>query len=149
MQIGWVPQLLSVEVDETPHVAEEPGAYVLRLAREKALAGQALLEPGVPVLAADTAVVMKAHILGKPQDREDGLAMLGLLAGASHLVYTGVALAAAGLESRLSVSEVTFREISKAEAEAYWRSGEPRDKAGGYAVQGNSNRQKLHAMAHL
>jgi septum formation protein len=136
LQIGVVPQLLEVEVDETPRQGEAPQDYVVRLALEKALAGQAGLAQRLPVLAADTAVVVDEHILGKPRDREHGLAMLELLSGRTHQVYTGVALAGEKVASRLSVSDVSFRQISNAEAQAYWRSGEPADKAGGYGIQG-------------
>jgi septum formation protein len=90
-----------------------------------------------PVLAADTAVVIDAEILGKPVDREDAERMLRLLSGRTHQVLTAVALATASrLFSRVSRSEVTFRSISVPEARDYWNTGEPRDKAGGYAIQG-------------
>jgi septum formation protein len=89
-----------------------------------------------PVLAADTVVVVDDKILGKPADRTDALAMLAQLSGREHEVLTGVALAGDKLESRLSASRVRFRHITEDEAEAYWQSGEPADKAGGYAIQG-------------
>ncbi|HEV2285181.1 MAG TPA: Maf family protein, partial [Steroidobacteraceae bacterium] len=72
-----------------------------------------------------------------PRDRADGLAMLARLSGRTHEVLTAVALAtSAGLEYRLSASAVRMRQVSAAEGAAYWESGEPRDKAGGYAIQG-------------
>jgi septum formation protein len=110
--------------------------YVVRLARAKALAVRAR---GVqlPVLAADTAVLLDDTIFGKPRDRADGMAMLARLAGRTHRVLTAVALAGAtGVAFRLSATEVRLRAISAAECAAYWDSGEPRDKAGGYAIQG-------------
>jgi len=82
---------------------------------------------------ADTAVVVDDRILGKPRDRADAVAMLLRLAGRTHRVLSGVALVGAGEERALSVSEVHFRAISAREEEAYWESGGPRDKAGGYA----------------
>lgn len=137
-QIGVAHRLLDAEIDETPHPAESPDSYVLRLAQEKAQAGHAALSDraGSLVLGADTAVVIGGSILGKPQNRADALSMLALLSGRTHKVYSGVALLGRSLEARLSVSEVTFRQIGSGEAEAYWASGEPGDKAGGYAIQG-------------
>jgi septum formation protein len=137
-QIGVIHKTVPAEVDETPRPREAPAEYVLRLALEKAEAGRSALNtpPEVPVLAADTAVVVDNEILGKPGDREEALAMMGLLSGRSHKVLTGVALAGRNRESRLSVSRVTFRTLTDAEAAAYWLSGEPADKAGGYGIQG-------------
>jgi septum formation protein len=88
------------------------------------------------VLAADTAVVNGSSILGKPADREAGVVMLRSLSGHTHRVLTGVALCTGGLSYRLSDSRVSFRPIGLAEARAYWDTGEPADKAGGYAIQG-------------
>ncbi len=137
-QIGVHFQVLSVKVDESLRPGEEPVAYVSRLAAAKADAGvQAVRAPDRPVLAADTAVVVGDEILGKPAVREEAMHMLGLLSGRTHTVLTAIALAAGGrTRSSVSRSEVTFREITRAEAGAYWDSGEPRDKAGGYAIQG-------------
>jgi septum formation protein len=91
----------------------------------------------LPVLAADTTVVVEGSICGKPHDEAAGIAMLQRLSGRAHQVLTAVALADAhGSPWRLSVSEVRFRALSAGECAAYWRTGEPRDKAGGYAVQG-------------
>jgi septum formation protein len=94
----------------------------------------------LPVLGADTIVLLDGVICGKPASAADGLAMLARLSGRTHTVLTAVALAAgdATPASRLSTSEVTFRALSHAECLAYWESGEPRDKAGGYAVQGRA-----------
>jgi len=130
-----------VNVDESTVPSEAPAAYVSRLAAAKADAGRRqnreARSPARPVLGADTAVVIDGQILGKPLDEADGLRMLRLLSGRTHEVLTAVALAAGErLASRLSRSRVTFREIGDAEAREYWSTGEPRDKAGGYAVQG-------------
>ena len=140
-QIGVSFQVLSVEIDESIGAAELPLGYVKRLAAAKAAAGlrqsEARGSMARPVLAADTAVVIDGEVLGKPQSGEDGQRMLRLLSGRTHEVLTAVALAtASGLESRVSRSEVTFRAIDAAEARDYWHTGEPRDKAGGYAIQG-------------
>lgn len=137
-QLGLRFEVVVPEVDETPLPGEAPTDYVLRLARAKAEAVAARLgNPAAPVLAADTAVVLETAILGKPRDREDGLAMLARLSGRRHQVLSAVALWRAGrLETALSRSEVRFRGISVEEARSYWESGEPADKAGGYAIQG-------------
>jgi septum formation protein len=140
-QIGVPFRLVGAAVDETARSAESASAYVLRLAAAKAEAGWRTSGsgPDAPVLAADTAVVIDGKILGKPVDRQDAEAMLRRLSGRTHEVLTGVALrTAAGVQSRISRSEVTFRPIAIAEARAYWDTGEPRDKAGGYAIQGRA-----------
>jgi septum formation protein len=135
-QIGVQFRLLSAELDESPLPAELPVAYVSRLAAAKADAGW---NGGLdaPVLAADTAVVLDGEIIGKPRDADDAGKVLLKLSGRTHQVLTAVALrSAAGNEIRLSQSMVTLRIVEAAEVRAYWNSGEPRDKAGGYAIQG-------------
>jgi septum formation protein len=134
-QIG-VPHIVAgADIDEAVLPGEAPRDYVTRLAREKALAvqrGQAL-----PVLAADTTVVLDGKVFGKPRDREDAIGMLSALSGRTHEVLTAVALCSANaVTQRLSASLVHFRTISRDECAAYWETGEPRDKAGGYAIQG-------------
>jgi septum formation protein len=138
-QIGVAVRLLEISVDEAVLPGEDPAGYVTRLARAKAEAGWSRRESatGAPVLAADTAVIVAGAILGKPKDQSDAARMLERLSGCSHEVLTAVALRAqSGVESRLSRSVVSFRVISAAEAERYWHTGEPRDKAGGYGIQG-------------
>jgi len=140
-QIGVSYRLIDTAVDETALEDEAPLAYVSRVAAAKANAGwQCSREPDdAPVLAADTAVVLDGSILGKPRDQADALDMLRRLSGRSHEVLTAVALrSAAGLDGRVSRSVVTFRSIDAAEAGAYWDTGEPRDKAGAYAIQGRA-----------
>jgi septum formation protein len=138
-QIGVAFRLLEVAVDETVQRREEPPSYVLRLAQTKAEAGWLRREAGsgAPVLAADTAVVLDGSILGKPKDQRDGESMLQRLSGRSHQVLTAVALRHdGGIDSRVSSSVVAFRGIGALEAHRYWETGEARDKAGGYGVQG-------------
>jgi septum formation protein len=138
-QIGVAFRLLDVAVDEMVLAGEAPPSYVMRLARAKAEAGWSRREPGsgAPVLAADTAVVLDGSILGKPQDQSDGESMLQRLSGRSHQVLTAVALRhGGGIDSRISSSVVAFRGIGALEAHRYWQTGEARDKAGGYGVQG-------------
>ncbi|WP_061240566.1 nucleoside triphosphate pyrophosphatase [Ectopseudomonas composti] len=126
-------------IDETPLPGEQPAAYVERLARGKAHAGLAALSDSTDavVLGADTAVVLDGQILGKPLDFEDFRRMLAGLSGRSHQVMTAVALVSRQAEAAQVVcSDVTFRHLSEAEVRAYWASGEPCDKAGGYGIQG-------------
>lgn len=137
MGVPFIP--LVADIDETPWPAEAPEHYVERLARAKAQAGLAsLTDPqGAVVLGADTSVVLDGQILGKPRDRADAQVMLTALSGRTHQVLTAVALASPqGCAVRLVSSRVSFRPLSGAEIEAYWASGEPQDKAGGYAIQG-------------
>ena len=138
-QIGVTFQVLGADLDETALPGESPVAYVSRLAQAKATLGweRSRDSGGVPVLAADTAVVLEARILGKPADMNDAIAMLLQLSGRAHQVLTAVALrTAAGLQVKVSHSTVTFRTIDSSEARAYWETGEPSDKAGAYAIQG-------------
>lgn len=138
-QIGVTHQVRPVDIDEGVRAAEPPGQYVERLAAHKAQTLWRRLAAGErrPVLGADTTVAIDGAILGKPLDRADGVRMLQLLSGRTHQVFTSVALCwAGGCRARLSVSEVTFRKLDGAEPDAYWESGEPAGKAGGYAIQG-------------
>ncbi len=137
-QIGIDHALIEIDVDERQRPHETPACYVTRVAREKAQAGGRALQQGeyLPVLAADTSVVIDDRVLGKPQDRDHGLWMLSQLSGRTHQVYTAIALAWQGVETGLSLSEVSLRAMSEAEMAAYWATGEPADKAGGYAIQG-------------
>ncbi|MDE2294153.1 MAG: septum formation inhibitor Maf [Gammaproteobacteria bacterium] len=135
-QIGVPFRAVEADVDESPCAAESPAAYVSRLAERKADAVWARTGDA-PVLGADTTVEIDGRILGKPVDEADGVAMLALLSGRTHRVFTAAAVRSrTGMRSRLSRSEVTFRPIDEAERRAYWRTGEPRGKAGGYAIQG-------------
>ena len=130
---------LSAQIDETPLIDESPAAYVERLARGKAAAGLATLTEAADacVLGADTAVVLDGRILGKPVDRADALAMLAGLSGREHEVLTAVAITdPQRIETCVVTSRVRFRQIAASEAQAYWSSGEPCDKAGSYAIQG-------------
>lgn len=140
-QIGVPFASLMVDVDESRLAGEQPEAYATRLAIAKAQAGLASLERSAnyPVLGADTIVVCDGEILGKPQDKTDGLRMLRMLSGKSHLVITAIALADEDhCKTAVSTSRVVFREITLAEAEHYWSTGEPIDKAGSYAIQGKA-----------
>jgi septum formation protein len=138
-QIGVPHVVIGADIDETEHPGEVPREYVMRLARQKALAVRERGVTTLPVLAADTTVVLDDVIYGKPRDRDDGIAMLRKLSGRTHEVHTAVAVACdRGTQLRLSVSAVRFRELTLEECTAYWETGEPRDKAGSYGVQGHA-----------
>jgi septum formation protein len=139
-QIGVRFAVVTCDTDETRLPGEHPEDYVLRLALEKARAVRASLPRSDhrPVLGADTAVVVGERILGKPEDREEALAMMRLLSGRAHRVLTAVALITAdGERTDLSETRVTFRTLDEDEVLRYWRTGESRDKAGGYGIQGH------------
>ncbi|HKS27214.1 MAG TPA: Maf family protein [Pyrinomonadaceae bacterium] len=142
--VGWPFEAFSVEIDETPRAGESPAAYVERLALEKAEAA-AVIKHAPLVLGADTTVVVDGQILGKPESEEDARRMLRLLMNRWHEVLTGVALVAGSERAedearRRSVAHertrVRFGSMTEAEIDWYVRTGEPADKAGGYAVQG-------------
>jgi septum formation protein len=140
-QAGVAHEVRPVDVDETRLDGEDPAAYVLRLAEAKASALWSGLSSGqrAPVLAADTTVALDGEVFGKPSDRGEALAMLSRLSGRTHEVHTAVAVRhASGGAARVSTSHVSMREITPAEMDWYWRTGEPRDKAGGYAIQGRA-----------
>jgi septum formation protein len=140
-QIGVAHAVRPVDVDESVRPGETPSEYVVRLAQSKAAAlwhGLARAER-LPVLAADTTVAFEGEIFGKPMDLHEARAMLGRLSGRTHEVHTAVAVRhAGGATARLSSSSVSLREITSEEIDAYWATGEPADKAGGYAVQGRA-----------
>jgi len=140
-QIGVTFEVLPSDVDESVLPDEAPEHYVLRLAREKALVClQRLVAQGLPlrpVLAADTTVCIDGIILGKPEDDADAAAMLRRMADRWHAVHTAIALAHDGrVETALSSTQVEVTVLGEDEIAAYVASGEPRDKAGAYGIQG-------------
>ncbi|MFO1371170.1 MAG: Maf family protein [Candidatus Competibacteraceae bacterium] len=140
-QLGVAYRVLRVAVDETPQPEETPHSYVARLALAKARAGWQALgrRPPYPVLGADTAVVVDGAILGKPRDRAESLTMLAQLSGREHQVLSAVALATSMQDAvKVQESRVRFRKLTAAECAAYWDTGEPQDKAGGYGIQGRA-----------
>lgn len=136
IDIGY--RVMPVDIDETPRQGEAADEYVQRLAIEKAEAARRRLdEPSLPVIAADTAVVLGEQILGKPTDRAQAAQMLAQLSGREHRVMTAVAVAdTARVEHALSVSRVQFAALDEAQIKNYLASGEADDKAGAYAIQG-------------
>lgn len=137
-QLGVKFEVRIADVDEIPVAGEPPEQYVQRLAIKKANTVWKSLSDSrrLPVLGADTAVVLSGEILGKPADKQDGLAMLRRLSGRQHEVMTGVAIIGEKHSVCVNVSKVRFREMSDVEIDAYWETGEPWDKAGSYAIQG-------------
>lgn len=125
----------AIDVPEVRVAGEHPETYVIRLARAKAEAVP--VAPGDMVLGADTVVVAGHHVLEKPVDAADATQMLRLLSGREHYVITGVCLRSSEAELVETVTTgVHFLELTAAEIDAYVASGEPMDKAGGYAIQG-------------
>ena len=135
-QIKVTYKVHSVDLDETPLANEMPLDYVQRLAAEKSALCKAQLNTEIPVLAADTTVILGDLIMGKPKDQADALAMLTQLSGKTHLVYSAISLRGREHSQALSITEVTFRHLTEGEILDYWYSGEPLDKAGSYAIQG-------------
>ena len=135
---GWVFNVAVADVDESQHPGEAPGDYVLRLAESKARKSAENAPVNSVVIAADTSVVDREDILGKPADGEDAVRMLKRLRGHTHQVYTGLALLRVSDDQSLtdlSVTEVPMREYSDEEIDAYVKTGDPLDKAGAYAIQ--------------
>lgn len=137
-QIGVAFQIVPADIDETPMSQELPTDYVRRMAREKtqhvidSIAGSSTV-----VLGADTSVVLGCKIYGKPKNQDEGMAMLADLSGKTHQVLTAVAMGnKQSCVLKLSATDVKFRDLDPEECLKYWKTGEPLDKAGGYAIQG-------------
>jgi septum formation protein len=136
-QLGVEFSQTAADIDETPSAQESPEEYVERMAREKAL--RVLIETGtnLPVLGADTCVVLDDQVLGKPVDKLDAMAMLARLAGREHRVLTGVSICSEQRqEYRFSETRVRFMSLQREQVEAYIDTGDPFDKAGAYGIQG-------------
>jgi nucleoside triphosphate pyrophosphatase len=153
---GFAFEILAVDLDERAHDGEAPSAYVARLARDKAGAAMQRFEERAQrschgperaaldelvVVGADTAVVVDGVILGKPRDDRHAAAMLAVLSGRRHEVLTGVCLrSATGEWGRVETTGVYMSVLTPDDIAWYVASGEGRDKAGGYAVQGLASR---------
>lgn len=142
---GFEFEAVASGVDESARAGEDPVRHVERLALEKATEVAGRFPPGneVVVLGADTVVVARDVLLGKPATPEEAAAMLQELSGVVHEVVTGVALIAPGAPRRAVAHERTrvfFRTLSAQEIADYVASGEPLDKAGAYAIQGLAGR---------
>jgi septum formation protein len=138
-QLNVTFNTLSCDIDETCWPNEESYSYVARLAAEKALTGWRACEPQryVAALGADTSVVVDDTILGKPESKDDFISMMQQLSSRTHEVKTAVSVVNNKAQETLVVStEVMFKALSMNEIDWYWSTGEPADKAGGYAIQG-------------
>lgn len=134
-------EVLPVDIDETPESGELPVALVERLARAKACEGLARLgdKRRVVVIGADTVVALGDEIFGKPTSASEARTMLSRLSGASHQVYSGVAVATCTrIEAKVDTTIVHFRPLDAADIDCYVSSGEPMDKAGAYGIQGRA-----------
>ncbi|NVK75801.1 MAG: septum formation inhibitor Maf [Oceanospirillaceae bacterium] len=138
-------EVLPADIDETPFSFEGAKEYVIRMAVEKAKAAslkytyKASVDGAAFFIASDTSVVVDGRILGKPSSLEDSKIMLRLLSGRSHQVLTSLCicdLKGDHIATDCVVSDVLFREITDVEIEQYWKTNEPQDKAGSYAIQG-------------
>jgi septum formation protein len=141
-QAGFTFEVHPAHISEDPLPDEDPIAYVVRLAREKAQAVfNEMKDPTAVVLGADTTVTLDNHILGKPEDAADAARMLRLLSGRTHRVITGIAVVTReAAEVATEVTGVRFLTLSDEEIAAYIATGEPMDKAGAYAIQGRAAR---------
>ncbi|MGK2915742.1 MAG: Maf family protein [Porticoccaceae bacterium] len=137
-QIGVTYRVVAADIDESRGCGEAAEDYVVRLATTKAqTVWERQTDAHLPVLGADTAVVLGDTIFGKPASETAAAAMLSRLAGTRHRVLSAVAMVGVqGCHHRLSETLVDFRPISPAECRRYWATGEPLDKAGGYGIQG-------------
>lgn len=140
-QLGVSFRVLPSDIDESLLDYERPADYVIRLSRQKAAACAEQLgllnKPILPILAADTTVAIDGLVLGKPADDHDAREMLRRLSGNWHEVHTGLALASPqGMHTALSTTRVLMAELKASAIDAYIASGEPRDKAGAYGIQG-------------
>ncbi|MCC2608035.1 Maf family protein [Planctobacterium marinum] len=141
----------SADIDETPHAGESATALVERLAREKAEAVAGSRRDGLLVLGADTIGLLNDDILVKPKNVTDFRGMMRRMSGQTHKVITAIAVAKwcsqtqqCQVESGQVSSEVTFKILSEQEIAHYWSTGEPADKAGGYAIQGYAGQFVTH-----
>lgn len=141
LQLGVAFTVLEVDVPEHPADVESASDYVRRVARDKALAGLAMLDrdaaASAVVIGSDTEVVLDGEVFGKPADAAAAVAMLGRLSGRTHTVISAVWTVGAGREQcELSTSQVTFAALDETRIAAYVATGEPFGRAGGYAIQG-------------
>ncbi len=137
-QLGLQAEPVIAPIEEVGLPHESPEAFVLRMAVEKAYAGfNKVSGTDSFIIGGDTVVLAEGRVLGKPKNRVDAFAMWRQLSGKSHQVLSAVAVVKDGAAwSALNCTQVWFRQMSDAEMENYWQSGEPQDKAGAYAIQG-------------
>lgn len=131
--VGLFPEIVPVDIDESPRPGESPERYVIRVAQEKVEA----LERSDAALAADTTVILDGRALGKAEDPEHARRMLGELSGRTHIVRTAVVLKVERLLWDVVATAVTFRNLSDDDIQRYLETDEPFDKAGAYGIQGH------------
>ncbi|RUO66109.1 septum formation protein [Pseudidiomarina planktonica] len=140
-QLGYQFSIVKPNIIEQQQPSESAPAYVERLAREKAEAGLQLLSAPAVVIGSDTLLVLNNQVLEKPRDKAHFMSMFQALSGATHEVLTAVAVTNGEQTRTIRVStKVSFKVVTTAEMEAYWHTGEPADKAGGYGIQGIGGR---------
>ncbi len=137
-QIGIDFELVDIKIDETWDGQEPAKTYVMRIALGKARAAKAKVHNKLPVLAADTSVVLDSIILGKAETKEEAAEILGQLSGRTHHVYTAVALITETEQVCLNINHVSFRPLSESDILQYCKTEEPLGKAGAYAIQGKA-----------
>ena len=135
-QIGARFQVIPADIDESPRPGEPVSDYVRRIAIVKSTTVSEQCEGSTPVLAADTAVSIDKLIIGKPNDEDHAGEMLERLSGRWHDVYSGISITYRDVSVISVRTRVKFRRIERWEIKEYWLSGEPKDKAGSYAIQG-------------
>lgn len=136
-QVGIAYTVVVPDLDESTYKSESPREYVSRMSAEKAGSVTGLARVAEVVLAADTIVVIEGDILGKPRDRDDAINMLQRLSGKSHQVMTSITVQnKSRIETELIETIVRFRPLTLNECYRYWLSGEAKDKAGAYGIQG-------------
>lgn len=136
-QLGLDFELVNAPIEEVGLPNESPESFIRRMAIEKATDGFNKLAGDVWVIAGDTALVVDNKVLGKPRNKADAMKMWRLISGREHKVLSSVALMHDGVVfCELNETQVFMREITQAEMESYWATGEPQDKAGAYAIQG-------------
>jgi septum formation protein len=137
-QIGIYFELVNINIDETWDGIEPAKKYVRRLAIEKAQEAHARVNDQLPILGADTVVVLDDDVLGKAETKDEARVMLAMLSGRTHHVYTAVALITDTEQVQLSTSRVSFKPLAAEEIDAYCETDEPIGKAGAYAIQGKA-----------
>lgn len=137
-QIGIEFELVDIDIDETWDSQEPAKVYVKRIALKKARDAKLKIQNSLPILAADTCVVLDNVIIGKAETREDAIKMLGQLSGRTHHVYTAVALITETERVCLNINHVSFRPLTETDIRQYCETEEPLGKAGAYAIQGRA-----------
>ncbi len=138
-------QVIPADIPEERMMGEPATDYVQRLAMQKSQAIWSRVQEQHPVLGSDTIVVFGDEVLEKPKDFADAQRILRLLSDKTHIVMTAIAISSkAGCHVELIQTDVTFRALTDAEIEAYWRTGEPVDKAGAYGIQGRGGKFVSH-----